>query len=34
VDEHVDGVVAAAPLGPDVEAAVELAGEALARGGL
>ena len=32
--EHVDGVVAAAPLGPDVEAAVELAGEALARGGL
>jgi 5,10-methylenetetrahydromethanopterin reductase len=30
--EHVDGVVAAAPLGPDVEAAVELAGEALERG--
>jgi 5,10-methylenetetrahydromethanopterin reductase len=32
--QHVDGVVAAAPLGPDVEAAVDLAGEALERGGL
>jgi len=31
VFEHVDGVVAAAPLGPDPEAAVDLAGEALDR---
>jgi len=31
---HVDGVVAAAPLGPNPERAVELAGEALRRGGL
>jgi 5,10-methylenetetrahydromethanopterin reductase len=29
--EHADGVVAAAPLGPDPERAVELAGEAVAR---
>jgi len=32
--QHVDGVVAAAPLGPDPERAVDLAGEALRKGGL
>jgi len=31
--EHADGVVAGAPLGPDVEAAIDLAGAALRRAG-